>query len=314
MRIEYCYLMIAMKYVVIAFYKFFPIEEPLVLKDAFQRKCKASGIVGSIIISPEGINGTVSGQKDGVRNLIKFLQEIPNCSDIEFKESYSDFSPFLRMKVKIKKEIVTIGLDKVKPHEFSGTYIEAEDWNNIVQSEDYVIIDTRNDYEVGIGTFKNSINPKIKSFREFPLWWEKNKEKYQSKKVAMFCTGGIRCEKSTNYILQSGFEEVVHLKGGILKYLETVGESQSLWEGACFVFDQRVSVMHGLVEGPQILCHACRRPVEVEDTHHTNYKEGVSCKNCFTEHNEERKKRFKERQKQIGLANERGYRHIGRLN
>ena len=267
--------MIAMKYVVIAFYKFFPIEEPLVLKDAFQRKCKTSGIVGSIIISPEGINGTVSGQKDGVRSLIEFLQEIPNCSDIEVKVSYSDFSPFLRMKVKIRKEIVTIGLDKVKPHEFSGTYIEAEDWNNIVQSEDYVIIDTRNDYEVGIGTFKNSINPKIKSFREFPLWWEKNKEKYQSKKVAMFCTGGIRCEKSTNYVLQSGSEEVVHLKGGILKYLETVGESQSLWEGACFVFDQRVSVLHGLVEGPQILCHACRRPVEVEDTHHTNYKEAL---------------------------------------
>ena len=216
------------------------------------------------------------------------------------------------MKVKVKNEIVTIGIAKIKPNQKTGKYVDAKSWNNIIQSEEYVVIDTRNDYEVGIGTFKNSENPRIKSFREFPLWWEKNKNKYKSKKIAMFCTGGIRCEKSTNYLLQDGVKEVVHLKGGILKYLENVPKKDSMWEGACFVFDQRVSVLHGLIEGPQSLCYACRRPVEVEDTEHEFYEKGISCKNCYDEHTDDKRERFKERQKQINLAKKRGYKHIGR--
>ena len=301
-----------MKYTVGSFYKFFPVQFPDRLHGILNIKCNELSLVGSIIIASEGINGTVAGEEKAILNLVEFLKASQGFRSLEIKLSFTNFLPFLRMKIKVKNEIVTIGIDKVNPSQQTGEYVDAKSWNNIIKSDEYVLIDTRNDYEVSIGTFKNSENPKIKSFREFPLWWNNNKDKYKSKKVAMFCTGGIRCEKSTNYILQDGFREVVHLRGGILKYLESVPKEDSLWEGACFVFDQRVSVLHGLIEGPHSLCHACRRPVEVGDDEHELYEEGISCKNCYNEHAKDRRDRFKERQKQINLAKKRGYKHIGR--
>ena len=301
-----------MHYVVVTFYKFFPVLDPKHLKKILEEKLQGLNLVGSMLIATEGLNGYLAGEKCDTELIIKVLKKITGFSDLNLKVSKTDTLPFLRMKVKLKKEIVTIGLEGVKPSELVGDYIDAHNWNNILKSDDYVVIDTRNDYEVDIGTFKNSVNPKIKSFREFPLWWQENKAKYKEKKVAMFCTGGIRCEKSTNYILQDGCNEVVHLKGGILEYLGKVPKSMSMWEGACFVFDQRVSVLHNLTEGPHLLCFACRRPINLADVENEYYQEGVSCKYCFDEHDSVRRERFKERPKQISLAKKRGYKHIGR--
>ena len=301
-----------MNYVVVTFYKFFPVLDPKHLKKTLEEKLQGLNLVGSLLIATEGLNGYLAGEKCDTDLIIKVLKKITGFSDLNLKVSKTDTLPFLRMKVKLKKEIVTIGLEGVKPSELVGDYIDAHNWNNILKSDDYVVIDTRNDYEVDIGTFKNSVNPKIKSFREFPLWWQENKAKYKEKKVAMFCTGGIRCEKSTNYILQDGCNEVVHLKGGILEYLGKVPKSMSMWEGACFVFDQRVSVLHNLTEGPHLLCFACRRPINLADVENEYYQEGVSCKYCFDENDSARRERFKERQKQISLAKKRGYKHIGR--
>ena len=214
------------------------------------------------------------------------------------------------MKVKLKKEIVTIGQPDVDPRAHVGNYVEPEDWNELILSEDVAVIDTRNDYEVAIGTFEGAVDPMTASFRDFPAWWEENKERFHNKRIAMFCTGGIRCEKSTNYLLGQGIEDVYHLKGGILKYLEKVPEEQSTWNGECFVFDGRVSVGHGLREGPHELCHACRRPVLPEDKARAEWEQGVSCHHCIGETTESDKTRFRERQKQIRLAAERGEQHI----
>ena len=214
------------------------------------------------------------------------------------------------MKVKLKKEIVTLGQPNVDPTAHVGNYVDPKDWNELIQSPDVVTIDTRNDYEVAIGTFQGAIDPQTETFRDFPAWWEENKDRFHNKRVAMFCTGGIRCEKSTNYLLGQGVEDVYHLKGGILKYLEEVPQDDSTWEGDCFVFDGRVSVGHGLKEGPHILCHACRRPLLPQDTQRAEYEEGVSCHQCIDDTSERDKTRFRERQKQMKLARARGEQHI----
>jgi UPF0176 protein len=219
--------------------------------------------------------------------------------------------PFLRMKVKLKKEIVTMGQPHVDPTVNVGNYVEAKDWNDLIAQDDVVLIDTRNDYEVAIGTFDGAIDPLTKSFGEFPAWWEENKNRFHNKRVAMFCTGGIRCEKSTNFLLNEGVEDVYHLKGGILKYLEEVPQEQSSWDGECFVFDARVSVKHGLEEGKYELCYACRMPLAPEDFTKPEFEKGVSCHQCINDHDEDRKERFRERQKQVMLAEKRGVQHIG---
>lgn len=261
-------------------------------------------------MAPEGINGTISGSRQGIDNVIEYIKKLPGCSNIEHKESVASLPPFPRMKVKIKKEIVTMGQPDVNPAEKVGKYVEPKDWDSFINASDVVLIDTRNDYEVGIGTFKGAINPKTKSFSEFPEWWEENKDKFQNKKIAMFCTGGIRCEKSTNYLLGKGVKEVHHLKGGILKYLEEIPEERSSWEGDCFVFDARVSVRHALTEGPHQLCYACRHPILPKDQNHSKYEHGVSCHQCFDKTSDYDKSRFRERQKQIKLARDRGEKHM----
>ena len=269
-------------------------------------------MTGSLLLAQEGINGTIAGSRAGIDAALAHIRALPGCADLEWKESSATDQPFGRMKVRLKKEIVTIGQPDVDPRARVGHYVEPADWNALIRSEDVAVIDTRNDYEVAIGTFEGAVDPQTASFRDFPAWWEANKDRFHNKRIAMFCTGGIRCEKSTNYLLGQGVEDVYHLKGGILKYLEEVPEDDSIWQGECFVFDGRVSVGHGLKEGPHELCHACRRPILPGDREHPSYEHGVSCHHCIDETSEADKARFRERQKQIALAAARGEAHLGR--
>ncbi|SLN29120.1 putative rhodanese-related sulfurtransferase [Pseudoruegeria aquimaris] len=298
-------------FTVAALYHFTRFEDPAALKAPLQALCDAQGIKGTLLLAQEGINGTVAGSRAGIDALLAHVRSLPGCADLEHKESLSEEMPFIRMKVRLKKEIVTMGQPDVDPRAAVGRYVAPKEWNDLIRSEDVVVIDTRNDYEVAIGTFEGAVDPKTKTFGEFPAWWEANKDRFHNKRVAMFCTGGIRCEKSTNYLLGQGVEEVFHLKGGILKYLEEVPKEESLWSGECFVFDGRVSVGHGLVEGPHELCHACRRPITPEDMQRPDYEAGVSCRHCIDERSEADRARFRERQKQIMLAARRGARHVG---
>ncbi|MCH8031007.1 MAG: rhodanese-related sulfurtransferase, partial [Bacteroidetes bacterium] len=259
----------------------------------------------------EGINGTMAGPPEGVRNVLEFLKSDERLADLEHKESHAEEPPFYRMKVRLKREIVTMGVPEVNPNETVGIYVIPEDWNDLISDPDVVLVDVRNDYEVAIGTFKGAINPNTKSFRELPAWLREQFAGREKTKVAMFCTGGIRCEKSTAFLRSEGFEEVYHLQGGILKYLETVPEKESLWEGECFVFDQRVAVKHGLEQGSYDQCFACRMPISEEEKRSDQYVKGVSCPHCYDEFPQERKHRFAERQKQIDLARQRGEQHIG---
>lgn len=297
--------------VVAALYHFTRFEDHKALQGPLQAVCDAGGVKGSLLLAFEGINGTIAGPRAGIDAALAAIRALPGCADFEHKESFTDEMPFLRMKVKLKKEIVTMGQPQVDPTANVGNYVEAEDWNDLIARDDVVVIDTRNDYEVAIGTFEGAVDPKTKSFGEFPAWWEENKDRFHNKKVAMFCTGGIRCEKSTNYLLGEGVDDVYHLKGGILKYLENVPEEDSTWDGQCFVFDSRVSVGHGLKEGEYELCFACRMPLAPADFDRPEYEHGVTCHQCFDQHSEERKERFRERQKQIALAAKRGTQHIG---
>ena len=297
-------------FTVAALYHFTRFSDPAALRAPLQEKCDALGITGSLLLAGEGINGTIAGTRDGIDAILLYLRALPGCDTLEHKESTASLPPFPRMKVKLKKEIVTMGQPEVNPIARVGHYIEAKDWNDLISSPDVAVIDTRNDYEVGIGTFKGAIDPQTKSFRDFPKWWEDNKDRFHNKRIAMFCTGGIRCEKSTNYLLGQGVEEVYHLKGGILKYLEEVPEKDSEWEGDCFVFDARVSVGHSLKEGPHQLCYACRRPLLPEDRARPEYEHGVACHQCTHDTSESDKDRFRERQKQIHLARQRGERHM----
>ena len=265
------------------------------------------------MLAHEGINGTIAGSQAGIDAVLAHLRALPGCSDLEHKESHSAEQPFRRLKVRLKREIVTMGQPDVDPLARTGHYVDPADWNALITSPDVAVIDTRNDYEVAIGTFENAIDPETASFRDFPAWWEANKDRFHNKRIAMFCTGGIRCEKSTNYLLGQGVEDVYHLKGGILKYLEEVPQAQSTWQGDCFVFDGRVSVSHGLKEGPHDLCYACRRPILPADRDRAEYEHGVSCHQCHHETDEPTKDRFRERQKQIALSEARGESHMNFL-
>ncbi|MDQ2090961.1 oxygen-dependent tRNA uridine(34) hydroxylase TrhO [Marimonas arenosa] len=293
-----------------ALYHFAPIADPAATREPLLRLCEENGITGSLLLAREGINGTIAGSVAGLDKVLAHIRALPGFADIAWKDSPASEQPFRRMKVKLKKEIVTMGQPDVDPTLKVGRYVEPKDWNALILSPDVAVIDTRNDYEVAIGTFTGAIDPQTESFREFPDWWEKNKDRFHNKRIAMFCTGGIRCEKSTNWLLSQGVEDVFHLHGGILKYLEEVPAEGSTWEGECFVFDNRVSVGHGLKEGPHVLCHACRRPILPADMQRPGYEPGVSCHHCVDETSEADKARFRERQKQIALAEARGEQHL----
>ncbi|MEM6304290.1 MAG: rhodanese-related sulfurtransferase [Pseudomonadota bacterium] len=288
-----------------ALYHFTRFEDPAALKPPLLALCLAQDVKGTLLLAPEGINGTIAGPRAGINAVIAHLRGLPGCAALDWKEATSDTPPFPRMKVRLKREIVTMGQPQVDPAAGTGHYVDPADWNALIAQPDVAVIDTRNDYEVAIGSFEGAIDPKTKSFGEFPAWWAANKERFAGKKIAMFCTGGIRCEKSTNYLLGEGVEDVFHLKGGILKYLEETPEDDSTWRGDCFVFDARVSVGHGLKEGPHLLCYGCRQPILPQDRERPEYEHGVSCHKCAGTTSEFDKGRFRERQKQLRLAQER---------
>lgn len=300
-------------YHIAALYHFTRFDDPAAIQGPLKAVCEAGDVRGSLLLAREGINGTIAGPRAGIDAVIAHIRALPGCAGLEWKEATAEKAPFPRMKVRLKKEIVTMGQPDVDPTAHVGNYVEPEDWNDLIRSPDVVTIDTRNDYEVAIGTFEGAVDPLTKSFREFPQWWEDNKERFHNKRVAMFCTGGIRCEKSTNFLLGQGVPEVYHLKGGILRYLEEMPAEDSTWQGECFVFDGRVSVGHGLKEGPHELCHACRRPILPEDMDRPEYEAGVSCHQCVDETSDADKARFRERQKQMQLARARGETHLGTL-
>ncbi|WP_299501178.1 rhodanese-related sulfurtransferase [uncultured Roseobacter sp.] len=289
-------------YTIAALYHFTRFDDPDALRPDLLALCNAQGVQGTLLLAKEGVNGTIAGSRKGIDAVLAHLRALPGCSDLEWKEATSDHAPFGKMKVRLKREIVTMGQPDVDPRARVGHYVDPQDWNALISAPDVAVIDTRNDYEVAIGTFDGAIDPKTESFGDFPAWWEANKERFHNKKIAMFCTGGIRCEKSTNYLLGQGVDEVYHLKGGILKYLEEVPEEETRWNGSCFVFDNRVSVEHGLREGPHALCHGCRRPILPEDVKRPEYEPGVSCHQCVHETSDADKARFRERQKQMMLA------------
>lgn len=298
---------------VAALYRFVAFADPETLQPQILAQCNARGIKGTILLAHEGINGTVAGEPDAIDELVEVLRALPGCEELDVKYSHADEMPFYRLKVRLKKEIVTLGVEGIDPKREVGTYVQPEDWNALISDPDTVLIDTRNDYEVAIGTFEGAIDPRTKAFRDFPAWFREHREELAAGKTkfAMFCTGGIRCEKSTAFLKAEGIDEVYHLEGGILRYLETVPEAESKWQGECFVFDERVSVKHGLELGEMELCHACRRPISSDDKLSERFIEGVSCPACYAERNEDDRARFAERQKQIGLAKKRGQQHIG---
>ena len=296
---------------VAALYRFVRIAEPAALRADLAPFCCGQGIKGTLLVAPEGINGTVAGSDGAIEALVERLGTY-GLTDLEIKFSRASSMPFHRLKVRLKAEIVTMGQPGIDPLDSAGTYVDPSDWNALIADPDTIVIDTRNDYEVAIGTFRGAVDPATKSFREFPAWAEANREMLDGRKVAMFCTGGIRCEKATAYVRSLGLEDVYHLKGGILKYLEEVPASESLWEGECFVFDERVSVGHGLREGEAELCRACRMPLTATDRTSPLYEPGISCPHCHGVRSEEDRARYAERHRQVELAERRGEEHIGR--
>ncbi|CAC9648004.1 oxygen-dependent tRNA uridine(34) hydroxylase TrhO [bacterium endosymbiont of Bathymodiolus sp. 5 South] len=268
-------------------------------------------IKGTLLLALEGLNGTVAGTQNAIEKLVKFLEDDGRFNHLEIKFSYAQNLPFKRLKVKLKKEIVTLGVQHVDPLASVGTYVKPKDWNALISDPDVLLIDTRNDYEYNIGSFQGAINPNTETFREFPAYTKEHLEQYRDRKVAMFCTGGIRCEKSTAYLKSQGFKEVYHLQGGVLKYLEEVDKADSMWNGECFVFDERVAVKHNLEQGQYDQCHACRYPITDADKQHQHYEKGVACPRCFGTRSTEQLNRYKERQHQIELAKARGEEHIG---
>jgi len=302
-----------MTYRIAALYHFTALPDFKKLQPWLQKMCDLLNIKGTILLAHEGINGTISGSNDAIHSILEYIKADPRLAGLDAKFSEADDSPFYRMKVRLKKEIVTMGVENIDPNNVVGTYVDPNDWNALISDPDTVLIDTRNDYEVEIGTFQGAINPNTKTFREFPDWVEDNRDNLKKPKVAMFCTGGIRCEKASAYMKQNGFDDVYHLKGGILKYLETQPEEKSLWDGECFVFDQRVAVKHNLEQGQYDQCFACRHPITEDEKKSPLYQKGISCHRCFDAMTEEQKARFAERQKQIELAKKRGETHIGRV-
>lgn len=303
-----------MPVVVAALYRFAPFDDPAALRGALVQCCDDAGIKGTLLLAPEGINGTVAGSRAGIDRVVAHIRALPGCADLDVKESAATEMPFYRMKVRLKKEIVTMGVAGIDPNAQAGRYVAAEDWNALVSQPDVIVIDTRNDYEVGIGSFAGAINPGTASFREFPEWFDRFSKRLDGEnkpRIAMFCTGGIRCEKSTAFLRSRGLDEVYHLKGGILKYLETVPPEESLWRGECFVFDQRVAVGHGLAEGTHGLCHACRMPLNRDDMASPHYVEGIRCPHCHDARDDGQRQRYAERQRQAELASRRGQPHLG---
>jgi len=294
-------------------YKFVEINNLLSLQDNLYNICEENNIMGTILIADEGINGTISGKHNEIKETISSLTSDDRFSNIEIKYSSTDKQPFHRMKVRLKKEIVTIGLPEINPNKKVGRYVKPEDWNELISDPNVVVIDTRNKYETKIGSFQNALDPETSSFREFPDWVKKfkNSKENSNKKIAMFCTGGIRCEKASSLMKEEGFEDVYHLQGGILKYLETIDKENSLWNGECFVFDQRVCLTDELEVGSYKMCFACRMPITEEEMQNEKYIEGISCIYCYDKTTEEKKERFGSRQKQILLAKERGEKHLG---
>ena len=299
------------QYIVCAMYKFVALEDYEQLRAPLLAKMEEQGIKGTLLLAAEGINGTVSGTRNGIDNLLAWLNADSRLNPISTKESLHEEQPFYRTKVKLKKEIVTMGVEGIDPRQTVGTYVKPQQWNALISDPEVFVVDTRNDYEIEIGTFKHAIDPNTKTFREFPQYVKENMDPAKHKKVAMFCTGGIRCEKSTAYMKEQGFEEVYHLEGGILQYLEDVPKEDSLWEGDCFVFDNRVAVNHDLQKSHYEACYACRLPITAEDKQSDKYEPGVSCPNCFGMHSEAQIARFREREKQVQLAKARNEEHVG---
>ena len=300
------------EFVVAAFYKFAPLPDFEERRAPLFETLDAAGVMGTVLLASEGVNGTISGTRAGIDTALAALRALPGCEGLDHKEAIAESLPFHRLKVRLKREIVTMGVPGVDPNALVGTYVAPTDWNDLISDPDVVLIDTRNDYEVGVGTFKGAIDPETTSFREFPDWFRKFNQENKPKKVAMFCTGGIRCEKATNFVKSEGVEDVYHLHGGILKYFEDVDTEDSLWEGECFVFDNRVTVDHDLQPGSYDMCHACKWPITEEEKKHPNYEPGVACPRCHGLITDAQRTRFQERQKQMRLARERGTKHIGR--
>ena len=300
---------------VAALYKFYEIDNPLEIQISLKKTLKELSIYGTILVGSEGINGTIAAEeKENLNRALIYLRGLKGFEDLDIKFSDSKKNPFIRLKIKLKDEIVTIGDKSIDPVKTVGEYVKPEDWNSLLQEDDILLIDTRNDYEYSIGTFRDSINPKTKKFRDFPKWLKEQdftKEDKNNKKVAMFCTGGIRCEKASSLMKNKGFKKVYHLKGGVLKYFESVSKDKSLWDGECFVFDDRVSVKHDLSIGNYDMCHGCRMPITENDKKTKKYIRGVACPNCFDQTTEEQKSRYKSRQKQMELAKQRNQKHLG---
>ena len=300
-----------MKYGVTTFYKFVDLEDTAGLRDKLLQRGHELGVSGTILLAPEGINSTIAALPVDLDAFMQYIRSFAAFADLEEKRSTAKGVPFLRFKVRLKKEIVTMGVPEVDPRKEVGTYVEAEEWNALIEDPETILIDTRNDYEVAIGKFKGAINPKTPTFRDFPEWARTHLEKKPDQKIAMYCTGGIRCEKATSLLKHMGYANVYHLKGGILKYLEKVPDDQSTWEGSCFVFDQRVGLEHGLAASQYDLCHGCRNPITPEDRQDPRFEEGVSCPQCADTLSGEKKIRLRERQRQIELARQRGQIHLG---
>jgi UPF0176 protein len=288
-----------MTLVVITFYKFVTLSDLAARRSTLLAFCDQQEIKGTILLAAEGINGTIAGSRQSIEAVLAFLRADAQLADLEMKESTATAMPFDRLKVRIKREIVTLGQPDANPAEQVGTYVEPHDWNQIISDPEVVVIDTRNDYEVSIGSFKGAHNPQTNTFRQFPEYVQTHLDPARHKKVAMFCTGGIRCEKASAYMLKQGFQEVYHLKGGILKYLETVPPEASLWQGECFVFDQRIAVQHGLKLGTHEMCRSCGHPISDEDKRSPDYQEGISCPYCIEELTETKRARQAERQRQF---------------
>ena len=298
---------------VAALYRFTRFDDPAALREALLGRCKALGIKGTLLVAHEGLNGTIAGAPDAIDEMIATLRDLPGCAALDVKYSQAPEMPFLRMKVRVKREIVTMGVEDIDAAHDRGDYVDPADWNALIARPDTVVIDTRNQYEVAIGSFAGAVDPGTESFRDFPAWFDAQAEalRESGKTIAMFCTGGIRCEKATAYVKAQGFDQVYHLQGGILRYLETVPETENRFEGDCFVFDQRVSVGHGLAVGEHDLCHACRMPLSPQDLCHPEYEAGVSCHHCRSARDDERRVRYRERQAQMERAAQLGVPHLG---
>ncbi len=296
---------------VCAIYKFVALDHVGALRESLLTAMQDNGIRGTLLLASEGINGTVAGTREGIDRLLAHIGSDPRLEGFRAKESYCDEVPFHRTKVKLKNEIVTMGVRGIDPNNLVGTYVKPKDWNALISDSSVTTIDTRNQYEVGIGTFQNAVNPRTDSFCQFPDYVNKHLDPARHKRVAMFCTGGIRCEKATAYLKGQGFDHVYHLQGGILNYLHEVPEPESLWRGECFVFDRRVAVTHGLKQGRYDLCYACRYPISEDDKKQGTYTKGVSCPRCYDQTTAPQRKRFQDRQTQVQLAQARGEQHIG---